>query len=147
VNPGDKGDLQFGIAKSDFSEKKRALCGTQLTSSRHNEASGISTVKTRSGEDRPSLRTRGQDRSFREISRKEESLIGKLRIGKSGILWTKGSIHFDIRNPETRLLLSVVNGEGVGPKGCKVPKKTCGPNLNKDSGGESKEPLRLEGEL
>jgi hypothetical protein len=28
-----------------------------------------------------------------------------------------------------------------------VPKKTCGSNSNKDSRGESKEPLRLEGKI
>jgi hypothetical protein len=51
-----------------------------------------------------------------------------MEIGKSG---TKG-------------LLSVVNREGTGPQGCKVPKKTSGSNLNNASRGESKEPLRLE---
>jgi hypothetical protein len=46
VSPGDKEDLHFGIAKSDFLKKRRAPCGTQQTSSHHNKASRIHTVKT-----------------------------------------------------------------------------------------------------
>jgi hypothetical protein len=31
-----------------------------------------------------------------------------------------------------------VNREGIGPKGCKVPKKTCGSNLDKKIPGENR---------
>jgi hypothetical protein len=45
VSPGDKGNLQFRIVNSDFPKKRRAPCGTLLTSFQHNEASRIYTVK------------------------------------------------------------------------------------------------------
>jgi hypothetical protein len=37
----------------------------------------------------------------------------------------------------------MVKGEGTGPQGCKVLKKTYGSHLNYDSKEELKEPLHL----
>jgi hypothetical protein len=52
-------------------------------SSHHSEASGISTVKTRSGEDYPSLRMRGNNLNLRRKSRKK-SHIEKSTFVRSG---------------------------------------------------------------
>jgi hypothetical protein len=56
----------------------------------------------RSSEDHPSVRTRGRDQSLREIPRMEKSIVGESSVGKLGIPWTRGPIHIDTRNLESR---------------------------------------------
>ena len=46
-------------------------------------------------------RMHGGDQRNQEISQKERSSIVKSRIRKLGILWTRGPMHFDLRNPES----------------------------------------------
>jgi hypothetical protein len=68
------------------------------------ETSGIDQITKSRGEIRTIQyrRTHGGEQSNWEISRKERSSIVKSRIGKSGIPWKRGPIHFDSRNPESR---------------------------------------------
>jgi hypothetical protein len=113
TNPEDRKHLHFGTAKSEILIRRKAplwgladVISSQREVKNRNFGSPMGKnpkafvfPKLRSDEDRPSLRTRGNNLDFQGKSQKGNH-IRRSKFGGSGILRTRGPIHFGFRKPK-----------------------------------------------